>query len=69
MRAGAARRVIAPGLRKHAPVYPAGFDNNHAATGVHNDLLARCLALATDKVSLVIRGVERTAEAAAEAEG
>jgi len=58
IRAGAARRVITPDLVRHAPIYLAGFDNNRVATGVHDDLFARCLALAAGQPPLVICGVD-----------
>jgi hypothetical protein len=58
LRAGAARRVITPDLKAHAPVYLAGFDNNRVATGVLDDLFARCLALDADQTPLVICGVD-----------
>jgi uncharacterized protein YciI len=45
LRAGAAKAVITPDV--HAgKVYMAGFGNNRVATGVHDDLYVRCLALA-----------------------
>lgn len=58
LRAGAARRVVTPDLAKHGPVYMAGFGNNRVATSVHDDLYARCLALATGPRPLVICGVD-----------
>ena len=58
LRAGAARRVVTPDLAKHGPVYMAGFGNNRVATAVHDDLYARCLALATGPRPLVICGVD-----------
>jgi hypothetical protein len=42
--AGAAKRIITPTLNP-GPVYLAGFDANRRATGVHDDLYARALAL------------------------
>ena len=44
LRAGAAKTVITPDVHKHR-VYMAGFGHNRIATGVHDDLYARCLAL------------------------
>src|SRR5690348_1863790 len=58
LRAGAAKRVVTPDLAKHGPVYMAGFGNNRVATGVHDDLYARCLAIATGRRPLVICGVD-----------
>lgn len=58
MLVGAARRVITPDLAKVAPVYMAGFGNNRKATGVHDDLFARCIALQPGKKPLVICGVD-----------
>ncbi|HET8547685.1 MAG TPA: hypothetical protein VFL57_06770, partial [Bryobacteraceae bacterium] len=42
--AGAAKRTVTPDFTRHAPVYLAGFGNNRVATGVHDDLYARCIA-------------------------
>ena len=59
LRAGAAQTVITPDLNAHGPVYMAGFGNNRVATGVHDDLYARCLALdAGGARALVICGVD-----------
>ena len=44
LRAGAAKAIITPDV-KAAKVYMAGFGNNRVATGVHDDLYVRCLAL------------------------
>jgi hypothetical protein len=55
-RAGAAKRIITPDLSK-GPVYLAGFDHNRVATKVHDDLYARCIALAADRI-LVVCGVD-----------
>jgi hypothetical protein len=57
-RAGAARRPVTPDLTKHAPVYMAGFGQNRVATRIHDDLWARCLALAVDRTPLVLCGVD-----------
>jgi len=54
--AGAAARKITPKLDR--PVYLAGFGNNRAATGVHDDLWARCLALRTTAAPVVICAVD-----------
>lgn len=42
--AGAAKRIITPALGR-GTVYLAGFDANQRATGMHDDLYARALAL------------------------
>jgi hypothetical protein len=52
-RAGAAQSVITPDLKQHA-VYLAGFGHNRVASGVHDDLYARCLALAVANETLVV---------------
>ncbi|HRJ20659.1 MAG TPA: hypothetical protein PLF84_16530 [Bryobacteraceae bacterium] len=57
-RAGAAARIITPDLGQ-AKAYLAGFGQNRAATGVHDDLHARCLALAVGATpSVVLCGVD-----------
>ena len=58
MRAGAAKRTITPDLEKHGPVYMAGFGNNRKATGVHDDLYARCVALSAGGRPLAICAVD-----------
>ncbi len=58
IRAGAARAEITPDLKKHGPVYMAGFGNNRVATGVHDKLYARCLALSAAGQTLVLCGVD-----------
>jgi hypothetical protein len=58
IRAGAAKRTITPDLEKHGPVYMAGFGNNRKATGVHDDLYARCAALSAGGRPLVICGLD-----------
>ena len=57
LRAGAAQSVITPELNGHT-VYLAGFGHNRIATGVHDDLYARCLALGTAKQTLVVCSVD-----------
>ncbi|MDX2149933.1 MAG: hypothetical protein SFV54_04305 [Bryobacteraceae bacterium] len=57
-RAGAAKRTITPDLKKHGPVYMAGFGQNRVATGVHDDLYARCLALQAGARAVVLCGVD-----------
>lgn len=54
--AGAAARKITPKLDR--PVYLAGFGNNRVATGVHDDLWARCLALRTGHEPVVLCAVD-----------
>ncbi len=56
--AGAAKAVITPDLARFAPVYLAGFGQNRVATGVHDDLYARCLALSAGVMPLVLCGVD-----------
>lgn len=57
-RAGAAARVITPDLGT-MKAYIAGFGQNRAATGVHDDLHARCLALAAGgSAPVVLCGVD-----------
>jgi hypothetical protein len=57
-RAGARKTVITPDLQKFAPVYMAGFGHHRIATGVHDDLYARCLALSAHNKPLVICEVD-----------
>ena len=54
LRAGAAQSVITPQLLSTQAVYLAGFGYNRVATGVHDDLYARCLALGIAPRTLVI---------------
>jgi len=56
--AGAAKRTVTPDLEKHAPVYLAGFANNRRATGIHDELWARCVALSAGKSPVAICGVD-----------
>jgi hypothetical protein len=58
LRVGAAKRVITPDLQKFSPVYIAGFGQNRVATGVHDDLFARCIAIVGGTEPLVICGVD-----------
>lgn len=58
LEAGAASRIVTPDLAKHAPIYLAGFGQNRPATGVHDDLFARCLALRAGGRPLVLCGVD-----------
>jgi hypothetical protein len=52
LRAGAAKVAITPDLGR--PVYIAGFGQNRLATGVHDELYARCVALDTGARPLVV---------------
>jgi len=56
--AGAARRPITPELKPGTSVWMAGFGNGRAATGVHDDLWTRCLAMAAGGKPVVICGVD-----------
>ncbi len=58
IRAGAARVTLTPDLKKHGPVYMAGFGNNRVATGMHDNLYARCLALGAAGQTVVLCGVD-----------
>ena len=53
LQAGAAKATITPDV-KATKVYMAGFDNNRVATGVHDDLYVRCLALGADAQTLAL---------------
>lgn len=55
-RAGAGKRTVTPDL-KSGPAYIAGFDNGRAATGVHDDLWARCVAFEAGS-QVVLCGVD-----------
>jgi hypothetical protein len=55
---GAAKRVVTPDLATFNPVYIAGFGNNRVATGVHDDLHARCMAFRAGGRPLVICAVD-----------
>lgn len=52
--ASAAKRSITPDLQSGRPVYMAGFGTGRAATGVHDDLWVRCVALSTGGKPVVI---------------
>ncbi|MEJ2010583.1 MAG: neutral/alkaline non-lysosomal ceramidase N-terminal domain-containing protein [Acidobacteriota bacterium] len=57
LRAGAAKTVITPDI--HAgKVYMAGFGSNRVATGVHDNLYARCLAIGASQKTLVVCAVD-----------
>lgn len=53
LRAGAAKATITPDVKANK-VYMAGFGNNRVATGVHDDLYVRCLALAAGSQEVVM---------------
>jgi hypothetical protein len=53
LRAGAAKAVITPDVHA-ARVFIAGYGQNRVATGVHDDLYARCLALGTGDQTLEV---------------
>ena len=53
LRAGAAKTSITPDVHA-AKVYMAGFGSNRAATGVHDNLYARCLAIGAGGKTLVV---------------
>ena len=57
LRAGVAKTVITPDVHKNK-IYIAGFGHNRIATGVHDDLYARCLALAAGGQILVLCSVD-----------
>jgi hypothetical protein len=56
--AGAAKRLITPELKPGASVWMAGFANGRAATGIHDDLWTRCLALSAGGKPVVICAVD-----------
>ena len=58
LRAGAAESVITPELASGRPLYLAGFGHHRIATGVHDDLYARCLALGVPQQSVVMCSVD-----------
>jgi hypothetical protein len=53
LRAGAAKAVITPDVHA-ATIYLAGYGQNRVATGVHDDLYVRCLALGAGDQTLVV---------------
>ncbi len=57
MLAGAARNTITPSLAGH-PVYLAGFGHARLATGVHDPLNVRCMALQINGNTLVLCSVD-----------
>lgn len=58
LRAGVAQATITPELAPGHTVYLAGFGHNRIATGIHDDLTARCLALSTGNKSTVLCSVD-----------
>ena len=50
--------TITPDLELHGPVYMAGFGNNRVATGVHDELWARCVAMQAGERPLVMCAVD-----------
>jgi antitoxin (DNA-binding transcriptional repressor) of toxin-antitoxin stability system len=57
LRAGAAKNVITPEVGP-GRVHLAGFGNNRVAAGVHDDLYARCLALAAGESTVAVCAVD-----------
>lgn len=57
LRAGAAKAVITPDVKANK-AYMAGFGNNRVATGVHDDLYVRCLALSAGKGAMAMCSVD-----------
>ena len=57
LRAGAAKAIVTPDTHK-GKVYIAGFGHNRIATGVHDDLYVRCLALEADRQAVVFCSVD-----------
>jgi hypothetical protein len=55
---GAGSTVITPDLAAHGPVYLAGFGNNRVATGVHDELYARCIAFQVSRNPIVFCGLD-----------
>ncbi len=58
VKVGVGQRSITPDLAKFGPVYIAGFGNNRVATGIHDEISARCMAIAVVKEPVVICGVD-----------
>ena len=54
---GFAKRAITPALGAK-PVYLAGFDNDRKATGVHDDLWARAVAVGDGRQKIAIVSVD-----------
>ena len=58
LRVGAGMQIVTPDLGVYSPVYIAGYGDNRVATGVHDGLYARCLAIDTARRPLVLCGVD-----------
>lgn len=58
LQAGAAQAVITPPLTSDHPIYLAGFGHNRIASGVHDELTARCLALSAGGQPVVLCSVD-----------
>ena len=58
LRLGFAKRAVTPDLKTHGPVYIAGYDNNRVATGIHDDLFARCAAFDAGSGPTVVCAVD-----------
>jgi hypothetical protein len=58
VRAGAARVTVTADLARFSPIYIGGFGQNRVATGVHDELWARCLALDDGRGPVVLCGVD-----------
>ena len=58
LRAAAAKSLISPNVGGNHTVYLAGFGHNRVASGIHDDLSARCLALGVAKRDLVLCSVD-----------
>jgi len=54
--AGSAKRDVTPTLDR--PVFIAGFGNNRTATGVHDPIWVRCLAISDGKTNVAFVGVD-----------
>ena len=54
---GFAKRTITPEVGRD-PMYMAGFGNDRKATGVHDDLWARAVAMSDDKQTVVVVAVD-----------
>lgn len=57
LRFGFAKRTITPSLEA-GPVYMAGFDNDRRATGVHDDLWARAVAMSDGRTRVALVSVD-----------
>lgn len=58
LRVGVAKRAITPDLKLHSPIYIAGYGNNRVATGIHDELYVRCMAIDTVQRPLVLCGAD-----------